>query len=328
MKSTRSLTLILSLLTLTLPGALATSPTQNPNLGPNITRMYTTAQLSTQEGLLQIGKDELWMLNFPDTVTDVLTTRDGVLDTKMMGNTVAVAAILNSGTLPMAIKLANGMTQYFLITLSASRGGGIKNIVVTDPSADSNNAAISSASASSDGGSDARATTPTRPAAQTPASKPPTSTPRPQTPAVTPSAPAWPVPAAQTTQMPAIPAVTSPQPVISATNVQLPLQAQFALQQDGQTLVLYYRLNNPSTGTYLLNDQQLHVSVSGQLLAVNGRGALSLPAGGSTYGTVSLSAAGITPGTPLAVEWSALQQATGTVTVLRSFVNVPMATGN
>lgn len=327
----RLLPLTLSLLAFSLPLAQAAAPNQSATLGPNITRTYTTAQLSTQAGLLQIGKDELWMLNFPDTVTDVLTTRDGVLDTKMMGNTVALAAILNSGQLPLAIKLANGVTQYFLVTLSASRGGAIKNIVVTDASATEAAAPVSTVTPQPTT-ADANTRSYVQPGVVT---APTTSRPSQaglsaKSAAVPPAAvlPITPPATAPQSALQAPPMTATPVAQTSVPGLQLPLQAQFAVQQDGTALVLYYRLNNPSGGAYLLNDQQLHVSSGSQLLSTNGRGPLTLAPGANTYGTVMLSAAGVTPGTPLAVEWSAVQQSTGIVTVLRSFVEFPQALSN
>lgn len=355
-----------------------TSAASNPNLGPNITRTYTTAELSSAYGILQIGKDELWMLNFPDTVTDVLTTREGVLDTKMMGSTVALAAILPSGSLPVAIKLANGLTQYFLVTLSASHGGGVRNIVVRDatgaePSPPPGPATVTPQSTSASGG----ARYSVQPAAPRPAqpqvspanrrqlTEPPSAaqTAAPVTSRPNPASPATRSPYTQPTysqspytrSQPAVsalpgatssaaaysqPQIAGPQMQASAgwatqtqatqtpaanSSAQVPLQAQFALQLDGPTLVLYYRLNNPGFSPYTLNDAQIRVSSAGQLLPVSGRGPLTLAGGASTYGTVTLPAGGLQVASGLAVEWNAQDQATGAVTVLRSFVNVQQA---
>jgi hypothetical protein len=368
----KTLLSLVTFLSLSMSAAYTPPVPVNPNLGPNITRTYTTAELTNQYGILQIGKDELWMLNFPDTVTDVLTTREGVVDTKMMGSTVAIAAILNSGQLPVAVKLANGLSQYFLITLSPSKGGGIKNVVVTDANVvvPTPVSTVTPQNSSAAGG--ARYTL-QAPAAQRPA---PVASVRNQTqvgvPSVVPAAtygavppqtyqqpqqayqqpaPAYQQPQAyqqQAYQQPVAPqaaplpggvpsnfpqqaAQTAPGWVSQGTQaaapapVTPPLQAQFAVQLDGQTLVLYYRLSNPGTTTYTLDDQQIHVSLNGTLLPISGRGPLTLNGGGSLYGTITMPAGNLTTTMQLAVEWNATAQNTGNITTLRSFVTVQQA---
>jgi hypothetical protein len=373
----KTLLSLVTFLSLSMSAAYTPPVTVNPNLGPNITRTYTTAELTNQYGILQIGKDELWMLNFPDTVTDVLTTREGVVDTKMMGSTVAIAAILNSGQLPVAVKLANGLSQYFLITLSPSKGGGIKNVVVSDANAapPAPVSAVTTQNSAAAGGARYTLQAP-------PVQRAPVASVRNQTqvgvPSVMPAATYGAVPQqqtyqqapvyqqqpTQTYQVPAQPAPAYQQPAAyqqpvapqaaplpggmpsnfpqqavstapgwvsqgaqapAPAPVTPPLQAQFAVQLDGQTLILYYRLSNPGTTTYTLDDQQIHVTTGGTLLPIYGRGPLTLNGGGSLYGTITMPAGNLTTAMQLAVEWNATAQNTGNITTLRSFVTVQQA---
>jgi hypothetical protein len=366
----KTLLSLVTFLSLSMSAAYTPPVTVNPNLGPNITRTYTTAELTNQYGILQIGKDELWMLNFPDTVTDVLTTREGVVDTKMMGSTVAIAAILNSGQLPVAVKLANGLSQYFLITLSPSKGGGIKNVVVSDANVVTPTpvSAVTPQNSAAAGGARYTLQAPPvqRPApvasarnqaqvgvpsavpaatygavpAQTYQQAPVYQQPAQPTQAYQQQAAAYqqpaalqaaPLPGGTPSNFPQQAAQTTPGWVSQGTQaaaptpVTPPLQAQFAVQLDGQTLVLYYRLSNPGTTTYTLDDQQIHVMSGGAPLPINGRGPLTLNGGGSLYGTVTMSAGNLTTAMQLAVEWTATAQNTGNVTTLRSFVTVQQA---
>ncbi|MFC6663633.1 hypothetical protein [Deinococcus multiflagellatus] len=102
----------------------ATQPTPAPSstpayIGPNITRQYYSQDLMTKYGALDMTQDSLWTLEFPSAVTDIYYTRDDMISAKIVGNTVVIAALAKTGTLPIAVMLEGGRKQFFKATFKA-----------------------------------------------------------------------------------------------------------------------------------------------------------------------------------------------------------------
>ncbi|WP_189091357.1 hypothetical protein [Deinococcus ruber] len=126
--------LLSALVLATLAGSrAAAAPTQdttpNPYIGGNITRTYSADDLKKTYGILDMAVGEIWVLNLPDTVTDVITSRDGVLQFSQRGNRVVMGAIASSGSYPVLVMTGDSV-YFFQARLSASRGGGVRNVVV------------------------------------------------------------------------------------------------------------------------------------------------------------------------------------------------------
>ncbi|WP_157451529.1 hypothetical protein [Deinococcus aquatilis] len=105
------------------------APATTPYMGGNITREYRAEDLKTSYGILNVGMGEIWVLNLPDTVVDVITSKDGVLQFKQTGSRVIVGALASSGSYPVLV-MTQDSVFFFQARLNPSRGGGVRNIVV------------------------------------------------------------------------------------------------------------------------------------------------------------------------------------------------------
>ncbi|GGR12831.1 hypothetical protein [Deinococcus ruber] len=114
------------------PAVLA-APTQDvassPYIGGNITRTYSADDLKKTYGILDMAVGEIWVINLPDTVTDVITSRDGVLQFSQRGNRVVMGAIASTGSFPVLVMTADSV-YFFQARLSPNRGGGMRNVIV------------------------------------------------------------------------------------------------------------------------------------------------------------------------------------------------------
>lgn len=108
---------------------IPSTPATTPYMGGNITREYRAEDLKTSYGILDVGIGEIWVLNLPDTVVDVITSKDGVLQFKQAGSRVIVGALASSGSYPVLV-MTQDSVFFFQARLNPSRGGGVRNIVV------------------------------------------------------------------------------------------------------------------------------------------------------------------------------------------------------
>lgn len=124
----KSILLFLALFTATSHVQAATSPA--PYLSGNITRTYNAEDLKTRSALLDVSIGDIWVINLPDDVTDVITSKQGVLQFKQSGSKVIVGALATSGTYPVLVTTADDV-YFFTVRLTGQKGGGVRNVNVT-----------------------------------------------------------------------------------------------------------------------------------------------------------------------------------------------------
>lgn len=271
-----------------LPLASAQSPdapanASNPYLGGNITREYRALDLKNSYGILDVAVGEIWVLNLPDDVTDVVTSREGVLQFNQRGPRVVVGALASSGSYPMLVMTADSV-YFFQVRLSASRGGGVRNVVVRGDEAPSQEQAIPGfpSTAAQPVGAASPTTTVAqtmRPAALVPAAQAPKAS-SPATAAVQATAPA--------------PAVTVPVQGVSAPQKapQAQVQVEWRALTNGAQTRLYYRATNMGSGDVLLDEQALTLTgPEGALTHTAPLGLVQLGPNKTAYGQVALDVA-------------------------------------
>ncbi len=89
-------------------------------------------QAAAQTQVLRLGPGALGTLTFPDTVTDVTVTRNGLVETRVVGNRVLIAGLTTHGTTPIIITTESG-TYTWRIVMSGPQASSIINITVTEP---------------------------------------------------------------------------------------------------------------------------------------------------------------------------------------------------
>ena len=281
-----------------LPLASAQSPdapaanASNPYLGGNITREYRASDLKNSYGILDVAVGEIWVLNLPDDVTDVVTSREGVLQFNQRGPRVVVGALASSGSYPMLVMTADSV-YFFQVRLSASRGGGVRNVVVRGDEAPSQDQAIPGfpSTAAQPVGAASPSTTVAqtmRPAALVPAAQAPKAS-SPATAAVQATAPA--------------PAVTVPVQGVSAPQKapQAQVKVEWRALTNGTQTMLYYRATNTGSGDVLLDEKALSLKgPDGALTHTAPLGLVQLGPAATAYGQVALDVAP----TSLNVLWS------------------------
>ncbi len=271
---TKIATALLALsVTLAAPSAHASTTNSNQYLGGNITREYTAADLTTRYGILDIAVGEIWVITFPDTVMDHITSREGVLQFSKVGNRLFIGALASTGSYPIVIP-AGDRVYFFQARLAPNRGGGIRNVIVRGDEPPSPEQAIPGfpAAAAAPVG---EVPTPTQVTVRTAS----TSTALPQVPIRAPLT----VPPAAAAQ-PAVsapPALTPPAPI--------PLKLDLQAFSDGVTTRVYYRATNPTTQPVTFQEQDFHLSVTGVPLPYTPTQAtVTVPPAGNVTGELHL----------------------------------------
>ena len=95
---------------------------------------FTTQQARSQALTLTLGSGALATLSFPENVTDVLVTRDGLVARKFTGNMVMLAGLTSVGTTPVMITTETGSYTWRII-MSSDQAGRIVSVSVKDPPA-------------------------------------------------------------------------------------------------------------------------------------------------------------------------------------------------
>lgn len=103
-----------------------------PALAATDLNLALTSQQASLTQTLRLGPGSLATLTFPDTVTDVTVTRDGLIDRKMVGNRVLLAGLTGHGSTPLMITTESG-TYTWRVTLSNDAAGSIVSVTVRDP---------------------------------------------------------------------------------------------------------------------------------------------------------------------------------------------------
>lgn len=112
-----------------LASAAPMETSQNTYMGGSITREYRASDLKQAYGILDIAMGEIWVLNLPDDVVDVITSREGVLQFSQRGQRVVIGATASTGSYPILVMTADSV-YFFQARLAPSRGGGVRNIIV------------------------------------------------------------------------------------------------------------------------------------------------------------------------------------------------------
>ncbi|OWL94159.1 hypothetical protein CBQ26_16810 [Deinococcus indicus] len=256
---------------------------QNTYMGGSITREYRASDLKQAYGILDIAMGEIWVLNLPDDVVDVITSREGVLQFSQRGQRVVIGATASTGSYPILVMTADSV-YFFQARLAPSRGGGVRNIIVRADQAPEpgqqipgfpTQAAPTNALPQTSVPAPATAS---RAVAATPTASAPTAT----VPRTTTSTPTRTV-TSQVTPQPAAPAVSVP--------VSLPARAdvEFRALTNGQQTRVYYRITNSGSVPVTFDERRLTLN------GVQGLGAtdavVRVNPGETKYGQVDLTTA-------------------------------------
>ncbi|OOV12242.1 MULTISPECIES: hypothetical protein [unclassified Deinococcus] len=256
---------------------------QNTYMGGSITREYRASDLKQAYGILDIAMGEIWVLNLPDDVVDVITSREGVLQFSQRGQRVVIGATASTGSYPILVMTADSV-YFFQARLAPSRGGGVRNIIVRADQAPEPEQQI-----------------PGFPTQAAPTNAlPQTSVPAPATAsravAATPTASAPTATVPRTTTSTPTRAVTSqvtPQPAVSPVSVPVSLPAradvEFRALTNGQQTRVYYRITNSGSVPVTFDERRLTLN------GVQGLGAtdavVRVNPGETKYGQVDLTTA-------------------------------------
>lgn len=256
---------------------------QNTYMGGSITREYRASDLKQAYGILDIAMGEIWVLNLPDDVVDVITSREGVLQFSQRGQRVVIGATASTGSYPILVMTADSV-YFFQARLAPSRGGGVRNIIVRADQAPEpgqqipgfpTQAAPTSVLPQTSAPAPATAS---RAVAATPTASAPTTTVH-RTTTTTPTRTVT----SQVTPQPAAPAVSVP--------VSLPARAdvEFRALTNGQQTRVYYRITNSGSVPVTFDERRLTLN------GVQGLGAtdavVRVNPGETKYGQVDLTTA-------------------------------------
>jgi len=266
-----------------LASAAPMETSQNTYMGGSITREYRASDLKQAYGILDIAMGEIWVLNLPDDVVDVITSREGVLQFSQRGQRVVIGATASTGSYPILVMTADSV-YFFQARLAPSRGGGVRNIIVRADQAPEPEQQI-----------------PGFPTQAAPTNAlPQTSVPAPATAsravAATPTASAPTATVPRTTTSTPTRAVTSqvtPQPAVSPVSVPVSLPAradvEFRALTNGQQTRVYYRITNSGSVPVTFDERRLTLN------GVQGLGAtdavVRVNPGETKYGHVDLTTA-------------------------------------
>lgn len=256
---------------------------QNTYMGGSITREYRASDLKQAYGILDIAMGEIWVLNLPDDVVDVITSREGVLQFSQRGQRVVIGATASTGSYPILVMTADSV-YFFQARLAPSRGGGVRNIIVRADQAPEpgqqipgfpTQAAPTSVLPQTSAPAPATAS---RAVAATPTASAPTATVH-RTTTTTPTRTVT----SQVTPQPAAPPVSVP--------VSLPARAdvEFRALTNGQQTRVYYRITNSGSVPVTFDERRLTLN------GVQGLGAtdavVRVNPGETKYGQVDLTTA-------------------------------------
>ena len=252
---------LLSAFTLGLSSAQTNVPPVAPNssyMGSNITRVYNAEDLMTSYAKLDVRMGQIWVITMPDTVTDVITSREGVLQFSRRGQRVVVGALASSGTYPMLVMTQDNV-YFFQVTLGPNSGGNgsVRNIIV-QPKAEEMDPGFPTSVA------EPRSTTPMPATVAQPVNVPqpvklPQPTPVRPAPTPTPKSPvnAVPTPAPAPETAPAKP-VTAPKPVAAVPATPNTL-FDVRVMSKSNRMMLYYRLSNKGSVGMTFDERQIKV---------------------------------------------------------------------
>lgn len=257
--------------------AVATPAPKTPDLGANITLNYKADDLKSAYAILNIAAGDIWVLNLPDDVVDIVTSKDGVLQFQKRGNRVVIGATASSGSYPVLV-MTQDSVFFFQARLSASRGGGLHNIVVQAGEGEAAAAAPKPPSGAM-AAAPARLALPTLPKASAAPSVPAAQVAAPQSAAQprsqqTPAAPAVPAPS--------VPVKAAPQPDAGL------LRVEYRALTDGQVTRLYYKITNVGTLPVLYSEQGLRVSTNSAVPYERNKTKMLVVSGKTVYGEVLL----------------------------------------
>ncbi|GGB61248.1 hypothetical protein [Deinococcus soli (ex Cha et al. 2016)] len=273
-----------------LASAAPMETSQNTYMGGSITREYRASDLKQAYGILDIAMGEIWVLNLPDDVVDVITSREGVLQFSQRGQRVVIGATASTGSYPILVMTADSV-YFFQARLAPSRGGGVRNIIVRADQAPEPEQQIP-------GFPTQAAPTNALPQTSMPVATPasPTTT---RTPASTPAAASLPAstartsPATTSTPTRAVTSQVTPQPAASPVPVPVSLPAradvEFRALTNGQQTRVYYRITNSGSVPVTFDERRLTLN------GVQGLGAtdavVRVNPGETKYGQVDLTTA-------------------------------------
>lgn len=259
---------------------------QNTYMGGSITREYRASDLKQAYGILDIAMGEIWVLNLPDDVVDVITSREGVLQFSQRGQRVVIGATASTGSYPILVMTADSV-YFFQARLAPSRGGGVRNIIVRADQAPEPEQQIP-------GFPTQAAPTNALPQTSVPVAAPasPTTT---RAPAA--SSPISTVvrtsPVTTSTPTRAVTSQVTPQPAASPASVPVSLPAradvEFRALTNGQQTRVYYRITNSGSVPITFDERRLTLN------GVQGLGAtdavVRVNPGETKYGQVDLTTA-------------------------------------
>lgn len=275
----------------------ATTPTPTNNyLSGNITRTYNAEDLKTRSALLDVSIGDIWVLNLPDTVTDVITTKEGVFQFKQSGSTVILGALVTSGTYPVLVTTQDA-NYFFTVHLTGQKGGGMRNVNVTAVATEPTEEAAAPVTAPM-----ALSSRPVTPSAQRPvatgaaASVRPTSTTSaattPSVPSSTPSSAVMPVAPAAPADKPAAvpPPVSGPTSPAAAMAARVPsYQLEYRAMSNGVQTALYYHITNASDQPIMFDERALTLlGVGGKLPFVPAVAPKNIAPGKDVYGQITV----------------------------------------
>ncbi|MDR6220004.1 hypothetical protein J2Y00_003615 [Deinococcus soli (ex Cha et al. 2016)] len=259
---------------------------QNTYMGGSITREYRASDLKQAYGILDIAMGEIWVLNLPDDVVDVITSREGVLQFSQRGQRVVIGATASTGSYPILVMTADSV-YFFQARLAPSRGGGVRNIIVRADQAPEPEQQIPGFP------------TQAAPTNALPQTSVPVTAPTTRAPASTPTAVSLPVSTARTspvttsTPTKAVTSQVTPQPAAPPVSVPVSLPAradvEFRALTNGQQTRVYYRITNSGSVPVTFDERRLTLN------GVQGLGAtdavVRVNPGETKYGQVDLTTA-------------------------------------
>ncbi|KQR25612.1 hypothetical protein [Deinococcus sp. Leaf326] len=107
----------------------------NPYLAVDSTRTYYMDDLERCPGILDLQSGDLWMLSFPEPVSDYFLTRQGIVEAKVSGQRVMLAGVGTSGSVPLMVLTDSGLAAQFNVQVRAGTGGQNKTVQILPGSA-------------------------------------------------------------------------------------------------------------------------------------------------------------------------------------------------
>ncbi|MFC5849152.1 hypothetical protein [Deinococcus petrolearius] len=102
----------------------------NPYLAVDSTRTYYLDDLERCPGILDLQSGDLWMLSFPEPVSDYFLTRQGIVEAKVTGQRVMLAGVGTSGSVPLMVLTDSGLAAQFNVQVKPGTGGQNKTVQI------------------------------------------------------------------------------------------------------------------------------------------------------------------------------------------------------